>query len=90
MLFFKRYLLPPIFAFAIYTCVYFLSGAQTSFFNFGLIICILCSLLIRIVDDINDYSADFEKNKVVFSLKTLKILLLVRLICLNGAVKKLV
>lgn len=71
----KRYVLPPFFAIILYTLLYFLFNVNAKFFNVGLLICILYSLLMRLTDDFCDYEKDKSVNKALLSKPTLFILL---------------
>ncbi len=61
----KRYALPLVLSACLYTLTYIVCGAQTEFWNVGIVVAVLHAYSLRFVDDIVDYQHDVEKRKAL-------------------------
>ena len=63
LLILKRYGVPILITFGVYTAFYFLCGKDTKYINVGLWIALLYACLMRFCDDITDYEKDVKADK---------------------------
>ena len=71
----KRYLLPPVAAFALYTAAYFLFGNGIGYFDLSLAAFVSYFYAIRFADDITDHKEDKERGRAPVPIWALSCLL---------------
>ena len=83
-LFIKKYIMPIIITFSLYSILYVLRDKDISanYINITLCICMCFAILIRLFDDIVDYNKDLIDNKIIFKKRNLIIFtIILMLIC---------